>query len=75
MRAYAGSVGVSCYAQELIPWGSDERLSDGFSLLTRPGTAWDREHRVLANPSFMDEARKLAELRGLYGAISPTSHA
>lgn len=59
--------GLSCYGQELIAWEYGRHLSDVLSLVTRPGSRWDRPPRVVRNRAFMDEARQRAALVSLYG--------
>jgi SAM-dependent methyltransferase len=54
----AARVGLSCFKQELLPWGTDhDFLTDGFSWITRPGSAHDRPREVLSNTEFMREAQ------------------
>jgi SAM-dependent methyltransferase len=59
----ASRVGLSCFKQELIQWGTDhEFFSDGLSWLTRVGSTHDREPQVFSNPGFMREAEDAREL-------------
>ena len=52
----AVEAGLSCVGQELIAWDG-ARLIDAVSVVTRPGSRNDRDHRLVENPWFMDEAR------------------
>jgi SAM-dependent methyltransferase len=53
----ADALGLSCFKQELLGWGSDhEYLSDAFTWLARSGSRRDRKHEVVVNDAFMREA-------------------
>lgn len=54
--------GLRCVGQETFSWERGHHLTDAFSIFTRPGSRWDRPHRVLANPGFSDEGRRMREL-------------
>ena len=55
----ARAVGLTCFKQELVGWGSDhEFLSDTFTLLTRTGSMYDRPPEVVENSAFMQEAEQ-----------------
>jgi hypothetical protein len=41
--------------------------------VTRTGSTWDREFRLLRNAAFMEEAHRLAAMRPLYGVNAPGS--
>jgi hypothetical protein len=56
---YATSVGLSCFRQELIGWGSDhDFLNDAFTWIARTGSVHDRPREVVTNSAFMKEAQK-----------------
>jgi SAM-dependent methyltransferase len=53
----ATGLGLSCFRQELIPWGKEpEFLIDSLSWIVRAGSRYDGPLEVVANPAFMDEA-------------------
>lgn len=56
------SVGLVAYSQELINWEHGRYLIDALTLIARPGSRWDRPARVLRNPLFTTEARRMAQL-------------
>jgi SAM-dependent methyltransferase len=58
--------GLTCVSQELVPWFSGNFLIDCFSLVTRPDSRWDRSHRVVKNPYFMDEGRSIGSYSAAY---------
>lgn len=51
-------VGLACVSQEIINWGG-LRACDTFSIVTRPGSRWDRERVRVENDHFMGEAASL----------------
>jgi SAM-dependent methyltransferase len=63
---YCHDAGLTCIGQELVNW-EVEHLNDCFSLLTRPGSRFERPNRVRENYGFMDEAATLKEVASLYG--------
>lgn len=62
----ARSAGLRCVSQETVAWGNETLLNDCFSVITRPGSRWDRENIVAANIDFsrheMAAARQVAAL-------------
>jgi SAM-dependent methyltransferase len=56
VEAAATAAGLRVVGQETINWGSRRRI-DCISMITRPGSRWDRENRVVENSDFMAEAR------------------
>jgi hypothetical protein len=54
--------GLSCVGQELISWEFGPYLIDCLSVFTRPGSRWDRPARLLRNPLFVAEARRMRRL-------------
>ncbi len=51
--------GLRCVGQELVNWTGGVVLLDSFSVVTRPGSPWDRPHRVVKNRLFRLEARSV----------------
>ena len=64
---FCGEAGVSCIGQEMVNWAT-EHLNDCFSLLTRPGSRFERPNRVRENRAFMEEAASLERIASLYGS-------
>ena len=64
-----GEMGLACIGQELVNW-EVEHLNDCFSLITRPGSRFERPNTVVENPRFMDEAAALAAVSAHYGPAS-----
>jgi SAM-dependent methyltransferase len=65
--------GLACVSQELIAWQYGRWLTDAISVVTRPGSRWDRPRTTVRNRRFMDEARvarrrHAAALRSAAGA-------
>jgi SAM-dependent methyltransferase len=56
------SAGLACVAQEKISWESGLYLIDALSLFTPRGSRWERERRVIRNPLFGQEGRRMARL-------------
>jgi SAM-dependent methyltransferase len=61
-RRQCEAVGLNCVAQELVGWEAGAYLLDCFSIFTRRGSRWDRPGRVVRNPIFVAEARRMARL-------------
>lgn len=61
-RDQCTSAGLMCITQELISWEFGGYLLDCFSFFTRPGSRWDRPLRLLRNPLFVSEARRMASV-------------
>jgi ubiquinone/menaquinone biosynthesis C-methylase UbiE len=49
--------GLRCIGQELINWAGGVLLLDCISVVTRPGSRWDRPNRVVINRLFRLQAR------------------
>jgi SAM-dependent methyltransferase len=64
------AAGLSLIGQELIVWEYGHYLSDVISIVTRPGSRWDRPARAVRNRQFMKEAHQRARVAPLYGAAS-----
>jgi SAM-dependent methyltransferase len=61
----AASAGLACIAQEKVNWEFGRHLIDAFTVVTRPGSRWERPGEVVENPRFIDEA---VRMRRLYAA-------
>ena len=53
------SSGLHCVGQETFSWERGRFLTDAFSVFTPPGSRWDRPHRVMPNPGFGQEGRRM----------------
>ena len=62
--------GLICIGQELLRWREHEHwFRDCFSMLTRPGSRFARENRVVENPGYWGQADAMAAVAGLYGPV------
>lgn len=59
---YCDEAGLHCVGQERISWERGRFLTDALSVFTRPGSRWDRPHRILSNQGFGQEARCMRSL-------------
>jgi hypothetical protein len=59
--------GLVCVGQEIIDWGP--RMIDCLSLVTRPGSQWNRLNVVVKNPDFMREAHSAGKVAGVYTSL------
>jgi hypothetical protein len=71
---YCADAGLACIGQEIINWVLDkdrererEHLIDCFSLLTPPGSRFERPNRVRRNDAFTDEVRAFGKIARFYG--------
>jgi len=62
----AEASGLVCSGQELVNWGCPW-LTDVFSLVTRPGSRWERPLRRVENPDFMAEATSFGRASRAFG--------
>jgi ubiquinone/menaquinone biosynthesis C-methylase UbiE len=62
----AEDAGLACAGQEIVNWLGG-RMIDCMSLVTRPGSRWQRPNTVVHNPYFMAEAASSARAARLYG--------
>lgn len=69
MQGFARQNGLQCISQELVNWNTKQLLIDGMSTLTKEGSVWARDNRVLRNAAFMDEADNLAKMSRLYALV------
>jgi SAM-dependent methyltransferase len=51
--------GMRCLGQELVNWAGGVLLEDSISVVTRPGSRWDRPNRVVKNRRFGLAARPI----------------
>jgi hypothetical protein len=51
--------GLHCVGQELVNWEGGALLIDAMSVVTRPGSKWDRANRVVKNRLFRMEAHSI----------------
>jgi SAM-dependent methyltransferase len=63
--------GMRCVGQELVNWSGGVLLLDSISVLTRPGSRWDRPNRVVNNRLFRSEARSIRLSDSLYDPSLP----
>jgi ubiquinone/menaquinone biosynthesis C-methylase UbiE len=68
MEELARQAGLTCAGQEVLNWLGG-RLIDCISLVTRPGSKWDRPNRVVENPYFTAEAASSACAAQVYGGV------
>jgi ubiquinone/menaquinone biosynthesis C-methylase UbiE len=61
-REQCANAGLSCIGQELISWEYGGYLIDSFSLFARRGSGWDRPPKIVRNPLFVAEARRMVSL-------------
>lgn len=61
-REQCDSHGLACVTQECISWEFGPYLIDCLSMFTRRGSRWERPARVVNNPLFVREARRMATL-------------
>jgi 2-polyprenyl-3-methyl-5-hydroxy-6-metoxy-1,4-benzoquinol methylase len=60
--------GLICVSQELITWEFGPYLIDALSVVTPPGSKWERPRTVVPNRGFRREVRRMARLYGANGA-------
>ena len=69
----SGGAGLSCVSQELVNWSGGVLLVDSISVLTQPGSYWDRPNRVVKNRLFRSEARSIRLSDSLYDQLPPAT--
>lgn len=67
IRDFCPSVEIVCASQEIVNWGSISLLYDCFTVLTPPGSTFDRPQRVIQNINFMNEIRRVKLIHDVYG--------
>jgi ubiquinone/menaquinone biosynthesis C-methylase UbiE len=60
---------LTCVGQEIVNWGG-ARLIDCISLVTHPGSVWDRPNEVRRNPNFMDEGTSARSISAVFTSMS-----
>jgi SAM-dependent methyltransferase len=66
--------GLRCAGQELVNWAGGVILLDSFSVVTRPGSPWDRSGRMVKNRMFRSEACSVRRSSSVYDTPSlPTN--
>ena len=66
---FCRDAGLLCIGQEVIRWREKEHwLRDCFSMLTRPGSRFARENRVIENLDYSAQATTMARIAEFYGA-------
>jgi SAM-dependent methyltransferase len=63
------SAGISCIGQEIINWGSP-RLIDCLSVVTTPGSKWDRSNVVVRNENFMPEGQSAHAIAQVFTSLA-----
>jgi SAM-dependent methyltransferase len=61
-RRQCEAAGIACVTQELVSWEYGGYLLDCFSVFTPKGSRWERPARLVRNPMFVAEARRMARL-------------
>ena len=60
--------GMRCVGQELVNWGGGVLLIDCISVVTHPGSRWDRPNQVVKNRWVLTDARATRRSGRVYGA-------
>jgi hypothetical protein len=60
------AAGLHCVGQELVNWEGGVVLLDSMSVVTRPGSHWDRPNCVVKNRLFRLEARSIRKTGSVY---------
>jgi SAM-dependent methyltransferase len=71
--ALSDQAGLRCVGQELVNWEGGLLLIDAISVVTRPGSRWDRPNRVVKNWLFRAEARAIRRSAPIYDVASTLS--
>jgi SAM-dependent methyltransferase len=61
-REHCESAGLSCVSQEIISWQDGHFPIDAISLVSMPGSQWDRPLRVTRNLLLANEAKRMVEM-------------
>lgn len=62
--------GMRCVGQELINWAGGVILQDSISIVTCPGSRWDRPNKIVRNWMFRLEARSIRRSSSVYQTLS-----
>ena len=63
------AAGLHCVGQELVNWEGGVLLLDCISVVTRPGSRWDRPNRVVKNRLWRMEARAIRRAGVVYDTV------
>jgi SAM-dependent methyltransferase len=63
--------GLHCVGQEQVNWEGGILLLDTFSVVTRPGSPWDGDNRIVKNWLFRAEARSVRRTHAIYDTPPP----
>jgi hypothetical protein len=66
LAEFATSAGLHCTSQEHISWHGSA-IIDCISVVSRPGSRWDKTIEVVENPRFWDEALSAGAAERAYG--------
>lgn len=67
--------GMHCVGQELVNWAGGIILQDAISIVTRPGSRWDRPNQMARNWMFRSEARSIRRSSSIYETLcAPPEH-
>lgn len=61
-RDQCQAAGLACVTQELVSWEHGGYLIDSLSVFAARGSRWERPTRIVRNPMFVAEARRMARL-------------
>lgn len=63
---YCDRANLQCIGQELVNWGNEGLLIDAFSMFTPKQSTWARDHQMIENLAFMQEADSIKRLSQMY---------
>jgi len=63
------TAGMRCVGQEVLNWAGGIILQDAISIVTRPGSRWDRADRVVRNWKFRAEVRSIRRSSSIYATL------
>ena len=63
---FCADAGLLCVGQETLSWCVYKVLNDCFSVVTRPGSSFARDPRVMENPEFTAQQGSVAPVADLY---------
>jgi len=68
--ALCEAAGLHCVGQELVNWEGGVLLLDSMSVVTRPGSRWDRPNQVIKNRLFRAEAHAVRRAGMVYDTLA-----
>lgn len=71
VAAYCDPAGLKCIAQETFNWQFGWYLTEAITVITRPGSRYDRQPRRWTNRNFRRQATRLADLYAATGFTEP----